>query len=163
MKRSLYPLVSAAAILVFGISLAAAQTAPPPGAPGAGGPSPRMSPAPPVEKTVDGPVKKIDPASNTVQVGWLFGLLSTTLAVTEDTHIAVEGAKGSLTDIREGDRVKAAYEFRDGKNIAKSMEVKQGEPAGGTGGPGATPGPRTSPGQSPAGSGAPPSGAPKTP
>jgi Cu/Ag efflux protein CusF len=88
---------------------------------------------PPPEKVIDGPVKKIDPATRTVQVGWLLGLLSTTLEVTEDTRIAVGGTKASLSDIREGDRVKAAYEARDGKNLAKSIEVMPPAPTAGSG------------------------------
>jgi len=77
---------------------------------------------------MDGPVKQVDPLGKTIAVGWLFGLLSTTLEVTEDTRIAVEGATGSLQDIREGDVVKAAYEAHDGKYIAKSIEVTEAEP-----------------------------------
>jgi len=165
MKRVLYVLASATAMLVLSATLAAAQaqttapTTPPSGAAGSSGLSLAAMPRPPVEKSVDGPVKKVDAASNTVQVGWLFGMLSTTLAVTDDTNIAVEGAKGVLTDIQEGDRVKAAYEVREGKNIAKSIEVTHGEPTvaanrGSKSG--------TSPMQAPGGPGT-SSGAPKTP
>ena len=130
-------LVLAGAILAFAVSVAGAQTAPPapstptaPGALGAQGAPPSMTANPPQEqeKVVDGPVKQVDPLAKTVRVGWLFGLLSTTLSVTEDTRIAVEGTTGSLQDIREGDVVKAAYEARDGKNIAKSIEVREAEP-----------------------------------
>jgi phosphoenolpyruvate-protein kinase (PTS system EI component) len=64
---------------------------------------------------VDGPVKHVDPLERTVSVGWLFGLLSTTLEVTEDTRIVVDGRAASLTDIREGAKVNAAYEARDDK------------------------------------------------
>jgi Cu/Ag efflux protein CusF len=78
---------------------------------------------PPQEKVIVGPVQKIDPAAKTVQVEWVPGLFNTTLEVTGDTQIAVGGTKASLTDIREGDRVKAAYEARDGKNVAKAIEV----------------------------------------
>jgi len=163
MKRLVYSLVSATVMLVLSVTLAAAQTTSPPGSPGASGLSPGAMPSPPMEQSVDGSVKKVDQASNTVQVGRLFGLLSTTLAVTDDTQIAVEGAKGSLMDIQEGDKVKAAYEVRDGKNIAKSIEVTHAEPMGGAGNPGATSGSGTSPMQAPGGSSAPPSGAPKTP
>jgi Cu/Ag efflux protein CusF len=88
---------------------------------------PAKTMSPPSEKVVDGPVKKVDPMAKTVQVGWFLGLFNTTLDVTEDTRIAVEGAKASLQDIREGDRVKAAYAEQDGKNIAKSIEVTQAE------------------------------------
>jgi Cu/Ag efflux protein CusF len=97
-----------------------------------------MKSLPPQEKSIDGPVKKVDPASKTVQVGWGLGLFRTTLEVNDDTHIAVGGTKASLMDIREGDRVKAAYETREGKNIAKSIEVapagEKGKPMEGPGG-----------------------------
>jgi Cu/Ag efflux protein CusF len=146
MMRILKPLAIAAAILALTVPLAMAQTGPAspstPGAPGAPGPSdlpaPR-TPSPPQEKLIDGPVKNVDPVAKTVQVGWFLGLLSTTLEVTGDTQIAVAGMKTSLLDIREGDKVKASYEARDGKNIAKSIEV------------------------APRGSTAPPSGSPRTP
>ena len=125
-------LVVAGALLAFAVSVAGAQAAPPssstPGALGAQAAPPPMSASPPQERVMDGPVKQVDQLAKTVRVGWLFGLLSTTLEVTEDTHIAVEGATGSLQDIREGDEVKAAYEARDGKNIAKSIEVREAEP-----------------------------------
>jgi hypothetical protein len=75
------------------------------------------------EKLVDGPVKKIDPTARTVEVAWFMGLLGTKMAVTEETRIAVNGAKGSLSDVREGERVKASYEVRDGRNVATSIEV----------------------------------------
>jgi len=166
MKRSFYVVVSAAVVLMLGVTLAAAQTTqttPPAGTPDSGSLSPAAMPRPPVEKSIDGPVKKVDSASNTVQVGWLFGLLSTTLAVTDDTNIAIEGAKGALTDIQQGDRVKAAYEVQEGKNIAKSIEVTHSEPTGEAANRGSTSGPGTSPMQAPSGSGAPSSGAPKTP
>jgi Cu/Ag efflux protein CusF len=78
-------------------------------------------------KVIDGPVKDVDPATKTVKVGWLLGLLSTTLEVTGDTNIAVGGEKGSLDMIHEGDEVKASYEVRDGKNVAKAIDVTQPE------------------------------------
>ncbi len=128
MMHILKPLVVAAEILALTVPPVMAQVAPPPGpaAPGGSGaadlPAPK-SPLPPQEKVVDGPVQKVDPAAKTVQVGWFLGLMSTTLEVTEDTRIAVGGTKASLSEIREGDRVQAAYEARDGKNIAKAIEV----------------------------------------
>jgi Cu/Ag efflux protein CusF len=138
MMQILNPLVLAAVILALSVPSVMAQVAPPPGpaAPGGSGPTelpaPKM-PIPPEEKTIDGPVKKVDPATKTVQVGWFLGLMSTTLEVTEATRIAVSGTKASLTDLREGDRVKAAYEARDGKNIAKAIEVTPPEPTAGSG------------------------------
>src|SRR5574341_905085 len=101
MMRLLKPLAVAAAILALTIPPVLAQVAPPPGpvvprAPGpADLPAPKR-PIPPQEKLIDGPVKKIDPAAQTVQVGWFLGLFSTTLEVTGETQIAVAGKKASL-------------------------------------------------------------------
>ena len=162
-------LVLAGAILAFAVSVAGAQTAPtpssPPTAPGAQGAPPPMTASPPQEKLVDGPVKDVDPLAKTISVGWLLGIFSTTLEVTEDTRIAVEGTAGSLQDIREGDVVKAAYEARDGKNIAKSIEVTEAEPRRAANAP---PQSAPSPSSSPAmgarpGAEAPATGAPKVP
>jgi len=123
-------LVLAAVIVALTVPLAMAQTAPmpspAPAAPGAPGPADLSAPRTaslPQEKLVEGPVKKVDPVAKTVQVGWFFGFFRTTLEVTDNTSIAVEGMKASLLDIQEGDEVKASYEPRDGKNIAKSIEV----------------------------------------
>jgi Cu/Ag efflux protein CusF len=116
------------------------------------------------ERLIDGPVKKVDPIAKTVQVGWFFGLLSTTLEVTDGTEIAVEGAKASLQDVREGDEVKASYETRDGKYIAKSIEATRSEATGGAGrtkrGPGSS---TSSQMMEPKESSTPPSGGAKTP
>lgn len=133
MKHLAKALALAVAGLALTISFAMAQTAPnPSGAPKAPPesgltPAPSATPNVPMTKVIDGPVKDVDPATKTVKVGWLFGLLSTTLEVTDDTHIAVEGEKGSLDRIHEGDEVKASYEVRDGKNLAKAIEVTQAE------------------------------------
>jgi Cu/Ag efflux protein CusF len=147
MKRILTPLVPAAAMLLLTPLPAMAQTAPAP-PPAAAAPGPAGQPTAEIprvvqERLIDGPVKKVDPTAKTVQVGWFFGLLSTTLEVTEGTHIAVEGATASLQDVREGDEVKASYETRDGKYIATSIEAMRPEATGGAGpakrGPGASP------------------------
>lgn len=133
MKHFVKSMALATAVLALTISFAAAQTAPKPsGAPSAPaesglGRAPSAEPKAPMTKVIDGPVKDVDPAAKTVKVGWLLGLLSTTLEVTDDTHIAVEGEKGSLDMIQEGDQVKASYEARDGKNLAKAIEVTQPE------------------------------------
>jgi len=133
MKHLTKSLALAVAGLALTISFAMAQTAPnPSGAPSAPAesglrPTPPAAPNVPMTKVIDGPVKDVDPAAKTVKVGWLLGLLSTTLEVTDDTHIAVEGEKGSLDMIHEGDQVKASYEARDGKNLAKAIEVTQPE------------------------------------
>ena len=154
MLRYLQILVSAVAIAALAAAPVMAQMAPAPmpypapRAPGAPAPGPESTPK---EKQVEGPVKNIDPAAKTVEVGWFLGLFRTTLEVTDDTQIQAEGRKGSLLDIREGAKVKASYESREGKNIAKSIEVLPPEPekAVGPGGAPARPGSSTG---SPAGS-----------
>jgi len=170
MRHLLNRLVVAGAILVLAGAVAWAQTAPPaPATPttprAAQGTPPPMSASPPQAKVMDGPVKQVDPQGKTISVGWLFGLLSTTLDVTEETRIAVEGATGSLQDIREGDRVKASYEARDGKNIAKAIEVTEAEPRRGAGTPPQrAPAASSSPAMGAApGADAPAPGAPKAP
>jgi len=133
MKHLVKSLALAAAGLALTVSFAMAQSAPnPSGAPKAPAesglkPVPSAAPNVPMTKVIDGPVKDVDPAAKTVEVGWLLGLLSTTLEVTDDTHIAVEGEKGSLDMIHGGDQVKASYEARDGKNLAKAIDVTQAE------------------------------------
>ncbi len=140
MMRILKSLVVAAAILALTGPPVMAQVAPPPGpaAPGGSGsanpPTLKMlSPLQEQETIIDGPVQKVDPMAKTVQVGWFLGLMSTTLEVTETTRIRVAGTKASLTDLREGDRVKAAYEARDGKNVAKAITVTPPEAPAGSG------------------------------
>ncbi len=133
MKRLARLLVLAAAGLALTVSFAMAQSAPSPSAaPSAPAESgmrqaPSAAPSVSMPKVIDGPVKNVDPATKTVKVGWLLGLLSTTLEVTDDTRIAVDGEKGSLDMIHEGDRVKASYEVREGKNLAQAIEVTQAE------------------------------------
>jgi hypothetical protein len=133
MKHLVESLALAVAGLVLTISFAMAQTAPnPPGAPTAPAepdlkPAPFTVPSVSMTKVIDGPVKDVDPAAQTVKIGWLLGFLSTTLEVTDDTQVVVDGEKGSLDRIHEGDQVKASYEVRDGKNLAKAIEVTQPE------------------------------------
>lgn len=105
--------------LMFGAGPAMAQSPQPvpPGSPGASGPRTTLA-------SVEGTVRKVDPAAGKVQVSsGLFGLFGTTLDVTSDTQIQVEGRQTSLADIREGDKVKASYEVREGQSIAKSIRV----------------------------------------
>lgn len=171
MNHIRHRLALAGAILAFAFSAAWAQTMPPapstPTAPGTrgaqGAPSP-MTASQPQEKVMDGPVKQVDPLGKTISVGWLFGLFSTTFEVTADTRIAVEGAAGSLQDIREGDLVKASYEARDGKNIAKAIEVTEAETRRAANVPQGEPAPSSAPLMgAPQGSDAPSTGATKTP
>jgi len=140
----------AGAILILVVSVAGAQTGSTPEAPSTtlpsvGGTPPTQSPRPPWQHHIEGRVKTVDPLAKTISVGWLLGLFSTTLEVTGDTRIAVEGTTGSLVDIREGDLVKAAYADHDGKNIATAIEVTEAEARHGAEAPPAAPVPASPP------------------
>lgn len=89
--------------------------------------------APPRPLAVEGTVSKVDPAAGTVAVssGW-FGLFGRTLQVTPETQIQIEGRQGTLQDLRQGAKVKASYEPRDGKNIATRIELGPDPQAAGT-------------------------------
>lgn len=78
----------------------------------------------PVARAVEGTVTKVDPAARTVQVSTGFwGLFGRKLEVTGDTQIQSDGRQATLTELREGARVKASYENREGKNVATRIEV----------------------------------------
>jgi len=80
--------------------------------------------ASPTPVSLEGTVKKVDPAASTVRVSaGPLGLFPRTLQVTGETQVQVEGRQGTLMDVQEGSKVKAAYEMRDGKNIATRLEV----------------------------------------
>lgn len=73
---------------------------------------------------LEGSVRKVDPLAGTLQViAGPLGIMSRTLEVGADTQIAVNGRQGTLADLQEGTKVKAAYESRDGKDVATRIEV----------------------------------------
>jgi hypothetical protein len=87
---------------------------------------------PPVEKIttgmLEGAVKKVDPGAGELHVSsGLFGVFRKTLEVSNDTEIQMNGQKGTLADLREGETVKASYESRDGKNFATRIEAMPAE------------------------------------
>jgi Cu/Ag efflux protein CusF len=43
----------------------------------------------------------------------------------DSTTVTVEGQQGKLEDLKEGAKVKASYEEKDGKNVAGKLEVSQ--------------------------------------
>lgn len=148
---TIFTAVAALLTLVIAPAMAQQQPSPAPARPAPGAP---VIPAPQeTTKEVEGTVKKVDPGTKSVQVSsGLLGLFGATLELTDETRIQVEGKQGSLADIREGAKVKASYETRDGKNVAKAIEVLPAEPK--------EPAPaRPAP---PAGAPAPPAGQPKT-
>ncbi|HET7876461.1 MAG TPA: hypothetical protein VFN71_13155 [Methylomirabilota bacterium] len=117
MFRTLTILVSLLATLAVASVPVYAQLQPPP--------RPQQAPAAqPTTGELEGTVKKVDSASRTVQVSTaLMGILGRTLEVTDETQIQVEGRQASLADIREGAKVKASFEVREGKSVAKRIEV----------------------------------------
>ena len=89
-------------------------------------PAPRTAPAPevPKERQIEGTVSKVDVMDMTVGVSTgFFGFLGRTLQVDKGTQIRVQGQPASVTEIKEGARVKAFYEIRDGKNVARMIDV----------------------------------------
>jgi len=111
-------------MVVAGTAMAQAQQpVPSPFPPGGAPPAPSARKAPAMG-TLEGSVKKVDPAAGTVQVSsGPLGILRKTLEVTNDTQIQMEGRQATLADLREGATVKASYETREGKNVAKEIEV----------------------------------------
>jgi Cu/Ag efflux protein CusF len=132
---SMTAVLAAALALLMAAGPALAQTSPPQSAP--------SESARPSVSSVEGTVKKVDAASGKVQISsGLFGMFGRTLEVRPDTQIQVEGRQSSLADIREGDRVKAAYEAREGQSVAKSIDVlPEARKAPGASTPGAGSGP----------------------
>ncbi|MGH7266368.1 MAG: hypothetical protein ACREMB_16200 [Candidatus Rokuibacteriota bacterium] len=121
--RDMWPIALSAALLVAVVGGAVvAQTPSQPASP---------APPPPVEPErlieVDGAVQAIDRQVEWVRVsGGATGRPTTTLQFTDATQVVVEGRPGSLEDVREGDRVKAAYEDRHGIRLAHRVEVLPG-------------------------------------
>jgi hypothetical protein len=122
--------IAVSVAMLLGLAMlgtAVAQTAPPTTQrpmPPPGATTPAPAPELPKEKQVEGTVSKVDPLAKTIGVSsGFFGLLGATVRVADDTQIRIMGQPGTLADIKEGARVKASYEVRDGKNLAKSIEV----------------------------------------
>ena len=75
-------------------------------------------------EVLEGSVKKVDPGAGTLEMGDTTpGATSRTLAIVAETMIAVDGRPGTLADLQEGTKVKAAYVPRDGKDIVILIEV----------------------------------------
>jgi Cu/Ag efflux protein CusF len=74
--------------------------------------------------SVEGTVRKVNPAKSTVEVATgRFGLWTKKLEVGSNTQIWVEGRKASMEDLHEGETVKASYETRLGEYFATSIDV----------------------------------------
>jgi hypothetical protein len=73
---------------------------------------------------LEGSVKKVDPGAGTLEMSDSApGAMSRTLAIVAETLIAVDGRPGTLADLQEGTKVKAAYVPRDGKDVVILIEV----------------------------------------
>jgi hypothetical protein len=126
---------SAASILVGLAALAGpawaqmVQTAPsadaPPASPAEKGTAEQMSMG-----ILEGTAKSVDPGAGTLLVSTApLGILRKTLEVTGDTQITVEGREATLSDIQEGETVRASYETHDSRNVATQIEVMPRQPA----------------------------------
>ena len=49
----------------------------------------------------------------------------TTLVCDDSTKLVVEGKEGKLEDLKEGAKVKASYEEKDGKNVLGTIDVTE--------------------------------------
>jgi Cu/Ag efflux protein CusF len=119
--RTIVGSVLAALTLMAGQAAAQSPQFAPSPSPGVSTPTSRLG-------TVEGTVLKVDSMGGMVEVSsevssGLFRLFGTTLQVKPDTQIQVEGRQTSLTDIREGDKVKASYEVREGQSIARLIQI----------------------------------------
>ena len=73
---------------------------------------------------VEGTVKKVDAAAGTLRLSsGPFGLFSKSMQVGPDTQVTVDGRESNLAAIREGTKVKASYEQRNGQTIATRIEA----------------------------------------
>jgi hypothetical protein len=75
-------------------------------------------------KSLDGTVRAVDKEAKAIRVSnGLLGLGDTTLQVTDQTRIRIQGREGSVADLKEGDRIRASYMEREGINVAQTIEV----------------------------------------
>jgi len=81
----------------------------------------QVSPSP-GDVSIEGTVKKINPASRTIEVS-TGGHWEKTLELTNGTQIRDEGRAATLDDIQEGVRVKASYETLLGKSFATRIDL----------------------------------------
>jgi Cu/Ag efflux protein CusF len=69
---------------------------------------------------MEGKIQSFDPAGKQMVLDD-----GTTLTWDETTTISVEGKEGKLEDLKEGAKVKASYQEKDGKNVADKIEVSE--------------------------------------
>jgi Cu/Ag efflux protein CusF len=69
---------------------------------------------------LEGMIQSIDSGSKEVALD-----NGSKIALDDSTTITIEGKEGKLEDLKEGAKVKASYEEKDGKNVADKLEVMQ--------------------------------------
>ncbi len=69
---------------------------------------------------MEGKIQSIDVMSKEIVLD-----VGSKLVLVETTTITIEGKEGRLEDLKEGSKVKAGYEEKDGKNVATTLEVSQ--------------------------------------
>ena len=91
-------------------------------------PRPDMQVSPsPDDVSIEGTVKKINPAARTIEVS-TGGHWEKTLELTNGTQVRDEGRAATLDDIQEGVRVKASYETLLGKSFATRIDLMPAPP-----------------------------------
>src|SRR5262249_10991349 len=84
----------------------------------------QVSPPPDAASSIEGTVKKVNPAKRTIEVSTgASGHWEKTLELTKGTQIRDEGRAATLDDIQEGMRVKASYETLLGKSFATRIDL----------------------------------------
>lgn len=68
----------------------------------------------------EGKIQSIDPMGKQVVLDD-----GTSLVCDDATQITIEGKEAKLEDLKEGSKVKAGYEEKDGKNVATMLEVSE--------------------------------------
>lgn len=71
-----------------------------------------------VAAEMEGKIQSVDPMNKEIVLEG-----GTKLAVDDSTSIMLEGKEGKLEELKEGAKVKASYEEKDGKNVAAKLEV----------------------------------------
>ena len=88
------------------------------------GKAPAQPSEPSGEASIEGTVKKINPAARTIEVSTgASGHWEKTLELTSGTRILDEGRAATLDDIQEGVRVKASYDTLLGKSFATRIDL----------------------------------------
>lgn len=73
-----------------------------------------------VAAEMEGKIQSVDPAAKEMVLDD-----GTKLTWSEDTKISVNGQEAKLEDLKEGAKVKASYEEKDGKNVLGTIDVSE--------------------------------------